>query len=249
MKLIVCENYDEMSRAAAGIFADTLRANPGAVLGLATGSTPIGLYQELVAMSKRGEIDFSKVTTVNLDEYYPIAACHPESYHTFMNENLFGKLKTPPKASYLPDGASPSPEEACREYDRQLQLLGAIDLQLLGIGQNGHIGFNEPADELRMSTHLTELADSTIEANSRFFDSKASVPHYALTMGIGSIMHAKKIVLLASGAEKQEAVRELFTDRVTSRIPASILKLHADLVLICDRAAYGFDAAEELPVD
>ncbi len=238
MRVIVCENYDELSKAGARIFAAHILLYPESVLGLATGSTPVGLYRELVKMYRSGEIDFSAITTFNLDEYYPISPENPQSYRYFMNENLFDHVNIDKSRTHVPGGLAHDPEAECAAYDARIHAAGGIDLQLLGIGLNGHIGFNEPDGILTTGTHVTALTESTIEANSRFFDSREEVPTRALTMGMETILHARKIVLLASGANKHPAVRQLLDHTITTHMPATLLKVHPDVTLICDRAAY-----------
>jgi len=238
MKIIVCENYQEMSAEGAKIIAELLKNKPNCVLGLATGSTPVGMYQNLVAMNRAGEISFADVTSYNLDEYFPIEPTHEQSYRYFMNVNLFDHVDIDKTRTFVPNGLSKNPETEGAQYDAAIQQAGGIDLQVLGIGQNGHIGFNEPDDALIAGTHVTSLTDNTIEANSRFFASKADVPTQAFTMGIGSIMKAKKIILLASGANKHAAVAQMLDDKITTSCPATFLKAHADVIMICDKAAF-----------
>ena len=239
MEFIICNDYDEMSQKAADIFAETVKADPECTLGLATGSTPVGTYKRLVECFERGELDFSGVTTFNLDEYYPISKSDPQSYHTFMQENLFSHINVKPENIHIPDGSLGDPQERCREYDKQIADNGGIDLMLLGIGENGHIGFNEPADELVTETHLVNLTENTIEVNSRFFKSLQDAPRQAVSMGMASIIdNSKKILLLASGAAKFQAVSRLKDDKITSLAPCTFLKLHPNVVVICDRAAY-----------
>jgi glucosamine-6-phosphate deaminase len=238
MKIIVTENYEEMSRVAAELFAQTLKEKPEAVLGLATGDTPIGMYQGLIAMYEKGELDFSRATSVNLDEYYPITPDNDQSYRYFMNHQLFDHVNIDKARTYVPDGTTKDPEAFCREYEAKIDALGGVDVQVLGIGRNGHIGFNEPDDELIPITHLTKLTDSTIEANARFFASEADVPKHALTMGVQSVFKARRVLLMASGANKAEAVRAMLQGNLTTRLPASLLQLHPDVTLICDKDAY-----------
>ena len=238
MKIIVCENYAEMSARAAELIADLVKAKPGCVLGLATGSTPVGMYKELIAKNTAGEISFKDVTTYNLDEYYPIEPTHEQSYRYFMNVNLFDHIDIDKAKTFVPNGLTENPEEEGAAYDAAIEAAGGVDLQVLGIGQNGHIAFNEPDDALIAGTHITSLTDDTIEANSRFFASKADVPTRAFTMGIGSIMKAKKIILLANGANKHAAIAQMLDDKITTQCPATILKAHPDVYLFCDKAAY-----------
>ena len=234
LKFIICKDYDEMSHKAAEIFASQIKANPHSVLGLATGSTPIGMYAELSSM----ELDFSGIKTVNLDEYYPISPKNENSYRYFMNENLFSKVNIDINNTYVPNGEAVDADKECREYDALIDRLGGIDIQVLGIGPNGHIGFNEPDTELFAGTHVTSLTASTIDANSRFFDSIDEVPKKALTMGMSSILGAKKIVLLISGKGKHDALKALLDDKITPAVPATFLKLHRDVTVICDKASY-----------
>ena len=239
MKIIVVNNYEEMSERAAEIFAGVINNKPDAVLGLATGDTPLGLYENLAKKYKYGELDFSRVKSVNLDEYYPIDPENDQSYRYFMNKNFFSKININLKNTYVPDGSTKKVEAFCHEYESIIDSLGGIDIQILGIGRNGHIGFNEPSVEgLHAYTHLTELTPSTVEANSRFFASADLVPKHAITMGIKSVFKAKKIVLLASGNAKADAIREMLRGRISTLCPASVLSLHQDVTLICDKEAY-----------
>ena len=238
MKVIVCNDYNEMSAKAASIVASQMILKPHCVLGLATGSTPIGLYNNLVEMEKAGEIDFSGVTSINLDEYYPISPKNDQSYRYFMNEHLFSRVNIDIARTHVPNGETEDPEAEGARYDKLIESVGGIDLQILGIGQNGHIGFNEPDVTLYTGTHVTGLTESTIEANSRFFASKDEVPTKAITMGMASILGARKIILLASGSSKAPIVAELLKGFINTNVPASLLNVHPDVVLICDREAY-----------
>lgn len=237
MRIILCDNYDEISEQGAKLVASQVILKPDCVLGLATGSTPVGLYSNLIAMYEKGELDFSGVTSFNLDEYYPISPENPNSYKYFMNENLFDRINIKKENTFIPDGSCSNPQECCVEYEKLIEEHGGIDLQLLGIGENGHIGFNEPDENLNSVTHVTKLTESTIKANSRFFNSIDEVPTHALTMGIATILKSRKIILLASGCSKHEAVKQLVTDAITTETPATMLKVHPDVVLICDREA------------
>lgn len=239
MRVIVCEDYEQLSKAGARIFAAQMTLKPDSVLGLATGSTPLGLYGELVRMYKTGEIDFSGVTTFNLDEYYPISHENEQSYRYFMDKNLFSQVNIDPARTHIPNGLTEDAAAECAAYEKAVREAGGVDLQLLGIGQNGHIGFNEPDGSLTTVTHITALTENTIEANARFFAKRADVPAHALTMGMRTILSARKIVLLASGANKYEAVQHMLNEEITTDVPATLLKVHPDTVLICDRAAYG----------
>ena len=238
MKVIVCRDYAEMSVKAARMIAGQIIAKPDCVLGLATGSTPEGTYQELIRLYENGLIDFSDVVSYNLDEYYPIKPDNEQSYQYFMDHHLFNFVNIKKENTHVPNGLMENPAVECREYDKMVENAGGIDLQLLGIGQNGHIAFNEPDSSFCYETHLTGLTQSTIEANSRFFDSIDDVPKQAITMGLGTIMKAKKIVLLASGKNKHDAIKQLLGDKITPAVPATLLKVHPDVVIICDEAAY-----------
>ena len=237
MKLIVCKNYEEISTVAANLIADVMKADPACVLGLATGSTPVGTYKNLIEKNRAGEIDFSQVTTVNLDEYYPIAPDNDQSYRYFMNDNLFDHVNIDKSRTYVPDGMASDPDAACEAYEEIVARVGAADIQVLGIGQNGHIGFNEPDAALEVKTHVTELTESTIKANARFFASEADVPTKALTMGIGTILGAKKIIILANGTAKHDAISKMLAGKLDTSCPASMLNLHADVTVVCDEAA------------
>ncbi len=237
MRLLKCENYTELSLKAAQIVAGQITLNPQSVLGLATGSTPVGMYNELVKMYNEKRVDFSDIRTFNLDEYYPISADNPQSYHYFMEENLFSKINIKKENTHILDGKCSDTFAECDNFEKLIAQNGGIDLQILGIGQNGHIGFNEPAENLNLLTHLTSLTESTVRANSRFFDDISDVPTKALTMGIGTILKARKIIILANGGGKKEAVKALLTDSITTDVPASMLKVHSDVTLICDKEA------------
>ncbi len=236
MKKYVFENYDEMSRAATLLFAQQIQGKPDSVLGLATGSTPLGLYAGLAELCAEGDLDFSRVTTYNLDEYYPITPDNDQSYAFFMKENLFDKVNIPPENTHLPSGEAADPVLACAEYERELKAHVA-DMQLLGVGNNGHIAFNEPEEALTLETHVTELTESTIAANARFFASSDDVPRRAMTMGMGSILRARKIVVLISGANKAPVVKAMFSGRLDPMVPATFLQLHGDVTVLMDRAA------------
>ena len=238
MRVIVCENYDEMSREAAKIIESIVTLKPNCVLGLATGSTPVGMYKILSEKCKAGELDFSSVKSYNLDEYYPISPDNDQSYRYFMNENLFNHINIDKSNTFVPNGQATDIEKECKEYDEMISKMGGADIQVLGIGNNGHIAFNEPDAELVAGTHVTGLTQSTIEVNSRFFASIDDVPTKAVTMGMASIMKAKKIMLLASGKAKHDVVKKLLDDKLTTSNPATLLKLHNDVVIICDKDAY-----------
>ena len=237
MEKIVCNDYEEMSRTAADIVAAQLKQKPESVLGLATGSTPVGMYAELVKRHRAGEVDFSQARSFNLDEYYPISKTHPQSYDYYMNDNLFSKVNI--KATRLPNGETDDTGGECAAYDAEIKAAGGIDLQILGIGLNGHIGFNEPAASYSMSTYLVDLTESTLEANSRFFGDGEAQPTSALTMGFGSIFAAKRILLLISGANKAPIVKRLFEDKIHTDVPACLLLLHPNVTVIMDKEAAG----------
>ncbi len=238
MKIIVTENYAEMSAKAGEFFAKIIKNKPDCVLGLATGDTPIGMYDCLVEKYNDGELDFSAVKSVNLDEYYPIAPDNDQSYRYFMNKFLFDKVNINKENTFVPNGEAEDADAFCKAYEEKIDELGGIDVQILGIGRNGHIGFNEPGEELFKYTHLTALTANTIEANSRFFASEDDVPKHALTMGIKSVFKAKKILLLASGKGKAAAIKAMVNGNITTNIPATLLCLHNDVTVICDKDAY-----------
>ena len=237
MKKIVYNTYEEMSSAAADLIAEQLKIKPETVFGFATGSTPEGLYNELIERVKKKKMDFTKAKAFNLDEYYPIAKTHPQSYTYYMNKNLFSKVKF--ASTDIPSGEADDPKAECARYDAAIKAAGGIDLQILGIGYNGHIGFNEPSKIYNVNTYLTELTQSTIEANSRFFKEGESQPATALTIGFGAIFNAKRIILLISGAGKAEIAKKLFEDKIYTDIPASLLKLHKNVTVLMDKPATG----------
>ncbi len=237
MEIIVKDSPEEMSKTAARVVARALNAKPNAVLGLATGSTPLGLYQELVRMHQEGGLDFSQVTTFNLDEYVGLTRKHPQSYHYFMHENLFKHINIPKQNIYIPSGTTDNYGAFCRWYEQRIEECGGIDLQILGIGSDGHIAFNEPTSSLGSRTRIKTLARQTIDDNARFFGSPDEVPVYAITMGVGTILEARKIILLAHGRQKADAVAAAIEGAVTSKITASALQLHRDVMFIIDREA------------
>ena len=237
MEIIVKDSPEEMSKTAARVVARTLNAKPNAVLGLATGSTPLGLYQELVRMHEEEGLDFSQVATFNLDEYVGVPQKHPQSYHYFMHENLFKHINIPVQNIYIPSGTTDNYEAFCKWYEQRIVECGGIDLQILGIGSDGHIAFNEPTSSLGSRTRIKTLARQTIEDNARFFSSPEEVPVYAITMGVGTILEARKIILLAHGKQKADAVAAAIEGPVTSKITASALQLHRDVMFVIDRDA------------
>lgn len=237
MRIYKAKDYVDMSRKAANIVSAQVIMKPNCVLGLATGSTPIGLYKQLVEWYNKGDLDFSEVMTVNLDEYKGLSRDNDQSYYYFMHQNLFDHVNIPAENTYLPNGMEPDSQKECQEYTDLLQSLGGVDLQLLGIGHNGHIGFNEPGEAFDKQVHCVNLTQSTIEANKRFFASADDVPKQAYTMGIKTIMQAKKILIVASGENKAEIVRDAFFGPITPKVPASVLQLHNDVTLVADEAA------------
>ena len=237
MKIIKEKDYESMSRRTARIIAAHLVIKTESVLGLATGSSPMGTYQHLIDWYRKDYLDFSRVHAVNLDEYKGIAADNPQSYAFFMRNNLFDHVNIRIENTHIPDGLAKDDTVECVRYDDVIERLGGIDLQLLGIGHNGHIGFNEPSEIFEKDTHCVALSDSTIEANSRLFKKVEEVPRFAYTMGIRPILQAKKILLIASGSSKAEIVREAFAGPVTPSVPASILQMHSDVTLVADEEA------------
>ena len=237
MKFYCGEDYKAMSRIAANIISAQIIMKPDCVLGLATGSSPEGTYAQLVEWYKKGDLDFSQVTSVNLDEYRGLSGDNDQSYRYFMNTHLFDHVNIDKSRTFVPNGLEPDSEKACREYDAVVEATGGVDLQLLGIGHTGHIGFNEPAKEFCKNTQCVDLTESTIEANKRFFEKEEDVPRQAYTMGIGTIMRAKKILLVASGEGKADIIAKAFTGPITPEVPASILQLHNDVTVVCDKAA------------
>ena len=232
MKFITVDSYDELSRIACDIIATQVKEKPNCVLGLATGSSPLGTYKNLADMCAKGELDFSKATSVNLDEYVGLDGSNDQSYRYFMNTNLFSKINIDISKTFVPNGCADDLKAECARYDELIASLGGIDIQLLGIGLDGHIGFNEPDEFFTKETHQVSLDQSTIEANARFFASINDVPKSAVTMGIGAIMNAKKVLLIANGASKKEIMQKAFYGPITPMVPASILQLHPDLTVI-----------------
>ena len=233
MKVIHATSYSDLSRKAANIISAQVILKPHSVLGLATGSTPIGTYKQIIEWYNKGDIDFSSTITVNLDEYVGLAPTNEQSYRYFMNENLLRHINIPLENTHVPSGLAEDMEAECVNYDALITNLGGIDLQLLGIGHNGHIGFNEPNNAFEKTTHIVSLGESTIQANARFFDDIKEVPNKAITMGIKSIMQAKKILLIANGPDKKDIIEKALYGPVTPSVPASILQLHPDLTVIC----------------
>lgn len=237
MRIYKTKDYEDMSRKAANIISAQVILKPDCVLGLATGSTPIGLYKQLVEWFEKGDLDFSEVQTVNLDEYKGLNRENDQSYYYFMHDNLFNHINIPEENTHLPNGMEMDSEKECARYTKLIQSMGGVDLQLLGIGHNGHIGFNEPSESFDKDVHCVNLTQSTIEANKRFFASADDVPKQAYTMGIKTIMQAKKILIVANGEGKADIVRDAFFGPITPQVPASVLQLHDDVTLVADEAA------------
>lgn len=237
MRVYAVKDYEEMSKKAADILGAQILSKPDSVLGLATGSTPIGIYEELAEGYGRGELDFSRIRTVNLDEYKGLDPENEQSYRYFMNRHLFDRVNIPKEQTHLPDGTKTDGKEECKRYERLIDSLGGVDIQLLGMGHNGHIGFNEPSESFAKETHCEDLQESTIKANTRFFESEDEVPRQAYTMGIGTIFKAGKILVVVSGRDKADAVKKAFWGPITPKMPASILQLHPDVTLVADREA------------
>lgn len=237
MKIIRTRDYMHMSRQAANIISAQVILKPDSVLGLATGSSPVGVYRQLIDWYQKGDLDFSAVRTVNLDEYVGLAGTDSQSYRYFMDYNLFHAINVDKSNTHVPNGLNPDAGQECASYDALIHALGGIDLQLLGLGPNGHIGFNEPDAVFAKGTHKVALSESTIQANKRFFAREEDVPRYAYTMGVCDIMQAKRVVMVVSGESKAEIVRKAFFGPVTPQVPASILQLHKEFTLIADEAA------------
>ena len=237
MRLIRAKDYADVSRKAANIMAAQVQLQPDCVLGLATGSSPVGAYQELIAKYQAGELDFSQVKAANLDEYVGLTKDHDQRYAYFMRSNLFDHINIDQANCNIPNGMNPDAEAECARYDAVIESLGGVDLQLLGLGPNGHVGFNEPGDALVRDTNKIELTKATIDANARFFATRDDVPKYAYTMGIGAIMKAKRVLMVVSGANKAQAVKDCFFGPIRPQAPGSILQLHPDFILVADEAA------------
>ena len=237
MKIIRTKDYEEMSRKAANLISAQILLKPDCVLGLATGSTPIGIYDQLVEWYKKGDLDFSTVKTVNLDEYKGLTRDNEQSYYYFMHHHLFDRVNTDEENTHVPNGKVENGDEECLRYEALIKSMGGVDLQLLGLGRNGHIGFNEPAADFPKITHCVDLTESTIEANKRFFASADEVPRQAYTMGIGTIMKADKILVVANGEDKADAVAAMVQGEINPEVPASILQLHNNVILVADEAA------------
>lgn len=239
MRIYLSKNYEDLSRKAANVISAQIILKPDSVLGLATGSSPLGAYRQLIERFRQGDLDFSEITAINLDEYVGLSADHSQSYAYYMNANLYHHVNILPENTHIPDGTEMDAPKECARYDKLIYQFGGIDLQLLGIGENGHIGFNEPGTAFTRETHKAQLADGTIAANARFFDSVRDVPTHAYSMGIGGIMQARHILLIANGEKKASALAKALCGPVTPQVPASILQLHSHVTVVCDEAAAG----------
>ncbi len=237
MRIIRTKDYNDMSRKAANIIGALVVTKPDCVLGLATGSTPVGAYRHLVNAYLEGDLDFSQVKSVNLDEYKGLPRENEQSYYYFMHDHLFRHINIAPKNTHLPDGTEPDSAKACEDYNRVIASMGGVDLQLLGLGHDGHIGFNEPNDEFDKETHCVDLTQMTIEANQRFFNSIDEVPRQAYTMGIATIMRAKCVLMVVSGKDKAQILKDAFFGPITPKVPASVLQLHPNFILVADEDA------------
>jgi glucosamine-6-phosphate deaminase len=237
MEVVIKRDYEQMSKTAAQIVVDVLNTKPNAVLGMATGSTPLGLYQELVRLHKAGGVDFSRVTTFNLDEYVGLPPNHPQSYHYFMHEHFFQHVNIPRHNINIPSGTTSNYPAFCAWYEGRIAECGGIDLQILGIGSDGHIAFNEPGSSLSSRTRLKTLSKMTIDDNARFFDRREDVPVYAITMGVGTILDARRLVLVASGKAKSKAIAQAVEGPVTSMVSASAIQMHREATVLVDDAA------------
>lgn len=237
MNILKLQSDEDFVQTGANLIVSLLQSNPKAVLGLATGSSPVGVYAKLVEMYRKNLVSFSKATTFNLDEYVGLPVDHPQSYRSFMNEHLFNHIDIDPAQTHVPNGNAEDLEAECRTYDQMLEDNGPVDLQILGIGSNGHIGFNEPDANLSSQTHVVDLLEGTREANARFFDKLDDVPRQAITMGIGGILKARQIVLLVRGAEKAEAIRNAVEGPITTQCPASLLQSHPNVIVLVDEGA------------
>ncbi|MCD7756007.1 MAG: glucosamine-6-phosphate deaminase [Firmicutes bacterium] len=237
MRVIRAKDYLDASRKAANIISAQVILQPDSVLGLATGSSPIGIYQRLISWYEKGDIDFSQAKAINLDEYVGLSSIHNQSYAYYMRHNFFDHINIDIRNTFIPNGLDRNARRECSRYDKIIHDLGGVDLQLLGLGPNGHIGFNEPNEEFVKGTHCVELSQVTIDANARFFESKDQVPSKAYTMGIMDIVRARRVVMIVSGEKKAQAVLDSFCGPVTPKVPASILQLHGDFILVADEAA------------
>jgi glucosamine-6-phosphate deaminase len=237
MEVVICKDYAAMSQAAARVAAEVVNHKPNAVLGFATGSSPVGLYKELIRMHQEEGLDFSKVTTFNLDEYVGLPGDHPQSYRFFMNDNLFNHINVPVQNTHVPSGTSANHAAFCAWYENRIRECGGIDLQVLGIGSDGHVAFNEPGSSLGSRTRRVTLTEQTLDDNARFFDKKSDVPRHAISMGVGTIMEARKLVMVVNGKNKAPALAAAVEGPVTSMITASALQMHPAAIVFCDNEA------------
>jgi glucosamine-6-phosphate deaminase len=249
MRIIVEKDYQAMSKKAALMVASQITLRPNSNLGLATGGTPLGMYDKLIEMYKKDEIDFSEVQSFNLDEYCGLKDDHPNSYHYYMYNNFFNEINIKKENVHIPNGRAEDFEQECRNYERSIKKVRGIDLQILGIGSNGHIGFNEPAESLNVATEVVNLTDETIEANSRYFDSIDEVPKKAISMGMATILKADRIILLASGENKAEAIQKTVSGKISTEIPASLLQTHPEITILLDQEAASLISQDELSAD
>jgi glucosamine-6-phosphate deaminase len=243
MQIKPVNSYDEMGKLAAEMVAKQIKDKPNIVLGLATGSTPLGMYRELVKIYREGELDLSQVITFNLDEYLGLTPEHPQSYHYYMYDNFFKHVNIKKENIHIPKGDTKDSVQECLNYEREIEKVGGIDLQILGIGVNGHVGFNEPDINLEAKTHVIQLSDNTIKANSRFFKNLDEVPKKAITMGMATIMRSKKIILMAWGAEKKKPILKVISGHIATEVPASLLQVHNDVILIVNKQIYSSSSA------
>jgi glucosamine-6-phosphate deaminase len=239
MEVIICKNYAELSKRAAAVVADVVNHKPTAILGFATGSSPVGLYKELIRLHKEEGLDFSKVTTFNLDEYVGLPGGHPQSYRHFMNQNLFDHINVPNQNTHVPSGTTANHKAFCEWYEQRIRECGGLDVQILGIGSDGHVAFNEPGSSLGSRTRMVTLTEQTLDDNARFFKKKADVPRHAISMGVGTILEARRLLMVANGKNKAEALAAAVEGPVTSMITASALQLHPDVVVFTDEDAAG----------
>ncbi len=249
MRIIVEKDYHAMSKKAALMVASQITLKPNSKLGLATGGTPLAMYDKLIEMYREDEIDLSEVQSFNLDEYCGLAADHPNSYHYYMYDNFFKEINIKKENIHIPDGSAEDFKQECRDYEESIKKAGGIDLQILGIGSNGHIGFNEPAESLNVATEVVDLTEETIKANSRYFESKDQVPKKAISMGMATILKADRIVLLASGKNKAEAIKKTVSGKISTHEPASLLQTHPQVTIILDRDAASLISKEDLSAD
>lgn len=249
MRIIVEQDYHTLSKKAALMVASQITLKPDSNLGLATGSTPLAMYDKLIEMYREGEIDFSEIKSFNLDEYCGLETEHPNSYHYYMNKNFFNDINIKKENIYIPEGNAEDIKKECINYEANIKKARGIDLQILGIGSNGHIGFNEPAENLNVATEIVNLTEETIKANSRYFESKDEVPKKAISMGMATILKAERIILMASGETKAKAIKKTVSGKISTRVPASLLQTHPQITILLDREAASLINKEELSAD